>query len=286
MREFHGDIFVLLRELSLIFIGQLQHAHVRTVAARQRHGQPATQGRMAAGMAVQPEPARVHFEFGLRQPQGPVGLADQGPHSDPIARSAQLMVFRIFFGQRLRVDRLFRAVAKVQADPCLVGANHAARLIRNLLHRAFQRLVPGDGLGGVRSALQREKVLLHIVLGLDPGADVKGHDKTGIAAGMLNRLGDDVHRKHRAVLAAVPPGAAALRGGLGNIHFEARAVFLGANIKNRHRGELLRRVTVGLLRHLVHRQELLGLQIKHPHGNRRGLKQCGVALFTVDQRLL
>ena len=92
-----------------------------------------------------------------------------------------------------------------QAHHGLVRANHAARLLGNFLHRAFQRLVPGNGLGCICSALQGKQVILHVLFGLVLGGFVQGDNKAGSLAGILNGLGHGLDRKKGSVLATILP---------------------------------------------------------------------------------
>ena len=87
----------------------------------------------------------------------------------------------------------------------MMRAYHSARLFCHLLQRALQRMVPGDGLGRVGSALQHEQMLGHLFFGLDLVADVQRHGKARRAAGMLHGLRKDLHRKHRNIFAAMLP---------------------------------------------------------------------------------
>ena len=86
------------------------------------------------------------------------------------------------------MNRLQVTALPAQAHYRLVGTNHTARLLGNFLHRALQRLVPGDSLCGICSALQGEQVVLHVLFGLVLGSFVDGHHKPGRPPGILNRL--------------------------------------------------------------------------------------------------
>ena len=62
-------------------------------------------------------------------------------------------------------------------------------------------------------------------------------------------------------------------------------VRLFADIENRHRQKLVRRITVTLDSSAVHSQETVISGVKHPHRNRCHIKQGNVALLTVSQCL-
>ncbi|UUZ77616.1 hypothetical protein LP414_11190 [Polaromonas sp. P1(28)-13] len=90
------------------------------------------------------------------------------------------------------------------------------------MQHAIQRLVPGDGLGCVGGALQREQMLLHIFFSLGLGGHVQRHHKECGPACILNGLQNDIHREERAVFAAMQPNAFLPRHGVGHILAKTR----------------------------------------------------------------
>ena len=117
LREFQRDILVALREVALVLVRQLQPADVGAVAARQRHRQQAAQWRMNLRPSRQFTPARMGFQFALRQPQGLARLEHQRCQTASVglpARSGARFVFR---GKRERVEPLSRVLTPGSGSP-------------------------------------------------------------------------------------------------------------------------------------------------------------------------
>src|SRR2546425_1107049 len=89
--------------------------------------------------------------------------------------------------------------------------------LRPVKGTAIQRLVPGDGLGCVGGALQREQTLLRIFFSLDLGGHVQRHHKERGPARILNRLQDDIHGEDQALFAAMQPNAFLPRHDVGHV---------------------------------------------------------------------
>jgi hypothetical protein len=179
-----------------------------------------------------------------------------------------------------------QSAADREADDRLVRADHAPGLLGHFVHRAFQRLVPGDGLGRVGRALQGEEVLLHIVFSFELRRDVQRHHKARRLAGVLDGPGHHADREQRAVLPLVPPRPPPLDRIVLQLAGQARVLGFRANIKQRHRQEFGGRVTVAVDGRLVDIEETGGGDIKDPHRHRRRFKQGCITLLALHQRLL
>ena len=283
--QFQRHVFILLGEVSFVFIGQLEQANVFAVSSSQRHREPAAHRRMLVGIVAVAAPAGMRFKLGLCHADWAVVFANHRRDASAVHGVCQALVSRIFVRQRQRMNRLQLIAIAAQAHQRLVRANHATRLPGNFLHRALQRLVPGDGLCGICSALQGKQVVLHVLFGLVLGRFVDGHHKPGRPTGILNRLRQGFNREKASVLAPVPPQrflAYRIVQPLAQMRMFSRRT----NVKNRHRHELLRRITIALNDRLVHCKIARGGDVIDPHRDGCRFKQRRVTVLTFDQRLL
>ena len=99
----------------------------------------------------------------------------------------------VFFRRGAHNKGLQSVVAALHADHRKVRADHATGLLGYFVHGAFKRLVPGNGLRGIRSALQRKKVLPDFSFCFLLRADVQRHDKVGIAPRKLDGFAKNVN---------------------------------------------------------------------------------------------
>ena len=85
-RELHEDRLVLGRELAVVFVRELEQSHVLAVAADERGGEPAVDGRNRQGDLFERLPSRVMRQLVLGQANGP-GLLRSPPRKVPRRRA-------------------------------------------------------------------------------------------------------------------------------------------------------------------------------------------------------
>ena len=203
LRQLHGNVDISLGKVAFVLVGHLEQANGLPVTARQRHGQEAAQSGYCTVLEAQVAPARMGFEFGVRQANRTAKLVHRGSQPCGAACLAQRARCGIFFGKRDGVHGLKGPTLASQGQQRLVGTDHAACLINSLLQRGLQCLVPGNGLGCVDRALQGKQVLLLLVLGQDLRAHVIGHHQPRRSAFIVDHAGRRFNVNIAAVLAAV-----------------------------------------------------------------------------------
>jgi hypothetical protein len=127
-----------------------------------------------------------------------------------------------------------------EAHHRLVYVYHPPRLVGDLLHRALQRVVPGDGLGCISGALQREEVVLHLFFRLGLGTHVQRHHKARGSALVLNGLCNHAYGKERTVFAPVLRDQTFRGISEAKELTKMRLLCLGKQIGKRQRQKLLR----------------------------------------------
>ena len=177
LSQLHANILILLGEISLIFIGQLEYTHVVTIAAHQRHGQPAMQVRVLAGMVTIVAPARARLKLRVRHAYSAAAFRHHGVNTGPVGGFDLIMAGCIFAGQRNNGDGWQATAAGYQTHDSLVGTNYPSGLLCDFLQGASQRLVPGDGLGSIGCTLQGKEMLLKFFFCLDLARDIQRHNK-------------------------------------------------------------------------------------------------------------